>query len=591
MAQDPAAAAVPETIHVTHGVWARAALPLIALLLLAAVVFQIESRLLFDPDEGRNAEVMREMALTNDFVVPHLNGLPFLDKPFLYFAAGGLAVELLGATEGAVRLPALLCTLATLLATGLFARRWLGRAPGALAAVGLATTPIFLVYSQIVIFDAMLTLWITVAALAFHRAVETRPGERSVPWSWLAWAAMALGILTKGPVALLVPLATAIPWAIWRRRLARLWAGGAPLALLPIVAPWVWAVLREDDRFLHYVLFTETLGRLSSDELNRDAPIWYYLPFLLLGALPWSLVPLAGWRELRRGWREGEPTVRFLLAWFAIPFLLFSLMHSKRPHYILPLLPALALLSLWVWQRRPPGAPLPGARAGAALWFGLGALLVAFGAGVAPDRLRALDRFGPDAVSRSLIALGAAWVIAAAIAWLGRRSPRWALLGFALPVVALVLVSAPILASVGEDRSAHRMAHAIEAAQPAGGEVIGIETLPPSLPFYLGRTITLVSSDGEPLRSNYLSRRYDQLVDRQPDLRSPEWLAGIVSECDTTRLFVVERRQKATHALLLDHGHRLLAESSRLQLYGGCTSSPRASHLGVGGSRRSGAPT
>jgi hypothetical protein len=81
------------------------------------------------------------------------------------------------------------------------------------------------------------------------------------------------------------------------------------------------------------------------------------------------------------------------------------------------------------------------------------------------------------------------------------------------------------------------------------------------------------------------------LVDRQPDLRSPEWLAGVVSECDTTRLFVVERRQKETHALLLDHGHRLLAETSRLQLYGGCVSSPRASQLEVGGPRRSGAPT
>jgi len=554
---------------------ARVAPALIVLLLIAAALFQIGSRLLFDPDEGRNAEVMREMALSNDFVVPRLNGLPFLDKPFLYFAAGGLAIRLLGATELAVRLPALLCTLGTLLVTWLFARRWLGRGPGTQTALALATTPIFLAYSQIVIFDAMLTLWITVALLAFHRAVEAAPDARRAGWAWLAWAAMALGILTKGPVALLVPLSAAIPWAIWRRRLSALFAGAAPLALFPIVGPWVWAVLREDPRFLHYVLFTETLGRMSGDTLNRDAPTWYYLPILLFGALPWTLVPLAGWRELRRGWREREPTLRFLMSWFAVPLVIFSILSSKRPHYILPLLPALALISLWIWRRRSSGEPLPGTRAGALLWLALGGLLVGLGAAGVAHRVAALERFGTGAVSRALVALGTAWVVAAAIAWMGRRSAGWALFGFALPVVALIVVSAPILESVGEDRSAHRIAHAIEAAQPGGGEVIGIDTMPLSLPFYLGRTITLTSSDGDPLRSNYVLARYRELVDHSPGLRSPAWLDGVLAECDASRLFLADRRREATHARLLAHGHHVLAETSRHRLYGGCVSVPR----------------
>ncbi len=234
-------------------------LGLIGLLLLIAASYQLQSRLLFDPDEGRNAEVMREMAHSGDFFIPHLNDLPFLDKPFLYYATGGLSILWFGATEAATRLPALLCTLATLLLVGAFAGRWLGGPAGPYSALALATSPLVLAYSQIVIFDAMLTLWITAAILAFHRAVETEPHESRVPWAHLAWAAMALGVLTKGPVALLVPLAAAAPWALWRRRFARLWRRGAPLVLLLLVAPWVWAVLERDPKFLRYVLFTETL--------------------------------------------------------------------------------------------------------------------------------------------------------------------------------------------------------------------------------------------------------------------------------------------------------------------------------------------
>lgn len=583
----------PESAESAESAKARLAASLIALVLVASALFQLHSRPLFDPDEGRNAEVMREMAVSSDLVVPRLNGLPFLDKPFLYFAAGGLAARLLGATELAVRLPAFLCTVGTLFVTWRFARGWLGRdGAGAQAAAALGASAIFLAYSQIVIFDAMLTLWITVAAMALHHAVEAEARGRRVAWAWIAWAAMALGILTKGPVALLVPLVAAIPWAIWRRRFSALFAWGAPLAIVPLVGPWLWAVLREDPRFLHYVLFTETLGRMSADNaLRRDAPIWYYLPILLLGALPWTLVPIAGWRELRDGWREREPTLRFLLAWFAIPFVFFSLLHSKRPHYILPILPALALISVWIWRRRAAGEPLPGARAGALLWFVLGATLTALGAAGAAERVKALERFDAGAVSRALAVIGAAWIVAAAIAWLGRRSTSWALFGFALPVVALIVGSAPILEKIGEDRSAHRIAQAIEAAQPAGGEVVGIETIPPSLPFYLGRTITLVSSDGDPLRSNYLLGRYDELVDRSPELRSPEWLASVMATCDASRLFLTERRHDKSHDLLIAHGFHLLAETSRHRLYGGCDSASADRRAEPDGAKPPGEPS
>lgn len=549
---------------------ARLQLGLIALVLLLAASFTLGSRLVFDPDEGRNAETMLEMARSGDFVVPHLDGLPFLDKPLIFFAAGGLSILLLGATETAVRLPALLSTVATLLLVGAFARRWLGRSAGTFAALGFAATPLVLAYAQIVIFDAMLTFWITAAIFAFHRAVEAEAGEPRFPWAHLAWAAIALGILTKGPVALLVPLAAVGPWAAWRRRFGRLWRRGAPFVLLLPVVPWVWAILERDPEFLRYVLFTETLSRLSSDELNRDAPIWYYLPILLLGGLPWSLVPLAGWRDLREAWRRREPTVIFLLCWFLVPLLPFSFMHSKRPHYILPILPALVLLAVWIWSRRDGDRPLPGARAAGIVWGALGLLSLAVGVGAAPTFLDKLDLFGPREVGRVLLGVGAVWLVAGLLAWVGRRSPRVALLAFSLPLFALSALSAPLVAEVGRDRSAHALAREIATANPPGIEVVGIETMPPSLAFYLGRTITLASADGGPLRSNYLLRRYQGLVDVEPTLRSPAWLATALLDCATPRLFLVRQRHKDTHEVLEGLGRRTIFETRQHRLYGGC---------------------
>jgi 4-amino-4-deoxy-L-arabinose transferase-like glycosyltransferase len=544
--------------------------PVIALVLLAGSLVQLNSRLLFDPDEGRNAEVMREMAVTGDFIVPRLNGLLFLDKPFLYYASGGVSILLFGVNEAAVRIPGFLCTLATLVLVGSFARRSLGRSEGQAAALMLAAAPLVLAYTQIVIFDAMLTLWITTAVLAFYRAVDAGPGESGAIWSYFAWAAMALGVLTKGPVAILVPFAAVAPWAIWRGGFARLWSRGSPLVLVLLVGPWLWAVLREDPRFLHYAVLTETIGRLSTDELNRNAPIWYYLPVLLFGGFPWSLVVVAGWRDLLDAWRRREPTVLFLLSWLLVPLVLFSFMHSKRPHYVLPMLPALALLSLWLWGRRDLGEILPGVRAGALMCLVGGLSLLALGCGVAPGLLESIDEIDDRIITRTLVGVGVSWIVAGALAWCGRRSRKLALLGFALPTVALLVFSTALSDRIGEMRSGRALARAIEAAGPKGVEVVEIETSPPSLLFYLGRTVTLASRDASQLRSNYILRRYDVMVDRSPALRSPAWLEGAISDCDVDRLFVTKKRRAETHETLVGLGRPVIAETRKHRLYGGC---------------------
>ena len=228
-------------------------LPLLVLAAVLALGFDLGGYPLFDPDEGRNAEVAREMAETNDFVLPHLDGLPYLDKPIVYFAAAAVTMKMLGPTETAARLPALLFTIATLVIVVRFARRRWGPDTGWLAGLALATMPLVLAYARTTIFDSALAFCTTLAILAFW---EDRP--------LLAWAAIGVGSITKGPIAILIPLATLVPFVLLTGRPLRRLFPLAGLGLFLIVAvPWFLAVSARIPEFPHYVFVRETFERVT----------------------------------------------------------------------------------------------------------------------------------------------------------------------------------------------------------------------------------------------------------------------------------------------------------------------------------------
>ncbi|HEX9393263.1 MAG TPA: glycosyltransferase family 39 protein, partial [Gemmatimonadales bacterium] len=258
-------------------------MPLLCVAAALALGWGLSGWRLLDPDEGRNAEVAREMALSHDYLVPHLDGLPYLDKPIVYFAAAAVAMTALGPTEVAARLPAYLSTLATLVLLVAFARRRWGRDAGWLAGLAFATMPLVLAYARETIFDATLTFFITAAILAL---VEERPA--------LAWAAMGLGAITKGPIALLLPVLAVLPWTIatgrpWRRLVSLPALGAFAVTALP----WFVAVSLRHPDFPHYVFVRETLQRVTTHSFHRTAPFWYYLPIVLVGPFPWVVPALA----------------------------------------------------------------------------------------------------------------------------------------------------------------------------------------------------------------------------------------------------------------------------------------------------------
>jgi 4-amino-4-deoxy-L-arabinose transferase-like glycosyltransferase len=575
---------------------------LAAAVTLLGLVYGLTAYPLLEPDEGRNAEVAREMAATNDYVLPRLDGLPYVDKPVLFFAAGAAVMEALGPTTLAARLPPLLFTLATIGVVAWFARRRGDAGAGWTAAIATGAAPLTLGFARTVIFDSALTLFVVAAWVAFYEAISvvrsplsgahgeettdngprtTDTGHRTSArrpeawhWSAIAWAAIALAVLTKGPIGLALPLMVAIPYALWRRAGRVLWEPAGPLLFLALVLPWVMLMSQRVPHFLPYALGTETFRRLLTPALGRTGPWWYFLPILLVGALPWSLVVLGGFRGAsiwRRPDRTVEPYPMFLLLWILVPLAFFSLSQSKRPQYVLPLVPGIALLVAHLASRR---ARIAGARVAAVGLVIIGALL-----GASPGVLPHLTRISGDiqhAMRPAALALALVAVAAGAALWWLHARYDAALLLLALPTAAVPLAGTGLLRAIGRERSSAALAEAIRPAVPPGAGVLAVRALPLSLPFYLRQQVLVATATGAELTSNYLVRDIARWREEphSPLRPADSWLDA-VETCGQTRVFVT-RAGDAGLRTLLAAKLPLLAETPKYAAYGPCARSSLA---------------
>jgi len=536
-------------------------LPFLVLAAVLALGWNLNGYRLLDPDEGRNAEVAREMAAENDYLLPHLDGLPYLDKPIVFFAAAAAAMEVLGPTETAARLPALLATIATIALVVWFARRRWGPATGWLGGLALATMPMAMAYARATIFDSTLSLCTTAAILAF---AEERPV--------LAWAAIGVGTLTKGPVAIAIPICVMVPWLLLTGVPLRRLFPPRGLAVFGLVTlPWFVYVSLRIPEFPHYVFVRETLQRVTTRSFHRTAPLWYYLPILPVAAFPWIVPALArlGGGRWRWAWlaRKVNPDAReplLLTCWVLGPLAFFSLSQSKLPQYLLPLMPAFAFAAARSWTRAGTTVPW---RAYVVLAVVLGLLLVSLTLWMpAPISLTSAER---AAIPPTALALGLVLLASAPLVWLGVRLARPALAAAAcaVTVIAIPFVSGRLLRAVGDDRSAAALA----AAAGDRGEVLGIAAYPPSLPFYLRRRVSLASATGREFTSTFIADYVERFRD-QPDtpLLPPLAWRPIVERCPTPTVFVTRTGDRDTRGALAAGGLPLLYEDGRYAAYGPC---------------------
>ncbi|MBL8251148.1 MAG: glycosyltransferase family 39 protein [Candidatus Competibacter sp.] len=306
----------------------------LALALFFSFFYQLGAVPLFDLDEGAFGQATREMFLRDDFVAIYLNGQPRHDKPILSYWLQAASLATFGVNELAFRLPSALAATGWTLLVFLFGRRVADSRRGLLAALLLSTSLAVTVIGKAATADALLNLCLAASMMALY--LYLREDRRA--WLYAAAAAMGLGFLTKGPVAVAIPGAVALLYCAsrgeWRRglRLAADWR--AWLLFLAVAAPWYGLQYgREGEGFLRGFFLHHNLGRFQQPLEGHGGGWWYYVPVLLVGLLPHTaLLPRA---VLARG-REwiADPLARYLLLWFAVVFALFSLAATKLPHYL-----------------------------------------------------------------------------------------------------------------------------------------------------------------------------------------------------------------------------------------------------------------
>ncbi len=319
----------------------RATAVLLALVF-ALLLFRLGAIPLTGPDEPRYARVAVEMHRAGAWVTPTLAGEPWLEKPPLYYWLAGAFYSVLGENETAARLPSVLATLLLVGATALFGARLYGTAAGLHAgfAAGLALLPF--VYGHAASMDMLLAATVTVSIGLVALRLLGIAGSLAIP---LAAAFGGVATLAKGPLGLLLPVLVVGAYVVITREwrwLRELLSPKAIAAFVIVAAPWYVAISLEQGRhFVDVFLLNHNVQRFTTTVHHHPGAVWYYLPVLLAGFFPWSGLLVPG---VFRNPPWASRANLFVLLWWLLPLLFFSLAGSKLPGYILPCVPPLAIL-------------------------------------------------------------------------------------------------------------------------------------------------------------------------------------------------------------------------------------------------------
>jgi 4-amino-4-deoxy-L-arabinose transferase-like glycosyltransferase len=301
-------------------------------------------------DEPRYAQVAREMLARHDLITPTLGGKPWLEKPPLYYWQAMLAYAMFGVSDWAARLPSAVDATLMVVAIFFFLRRFRPAChlDGALMT---ASTAGVIGFARAASTDMPLAATFTIALLAWYAWCET-DAQRYLA---LFYVFLALGMLAKGPVAPFLAAVIIVSFAAGKSdyRLLRrsLWMPGI-LLFCVFALPWYIAVQLRNPEFFRIFLLQHNLARFGTNQYHHPAPFWYYVPVVLLGLVPWTVFVAAAlvesvrasWAERREMFQSEDAMNAFLVIWLVVPTIFFSLSQSKLPGYIVPALPAGALL-------------------------------------------------------------------------------------------------------------------------------------------------------------------------------------------------------------------------------------------------------
>jgi 4-amino-4-deoxy-L-arabinose transferase len=390
-------------VNVVTNRW-RVFLALFALYLTIFIV-PLGARPVAMTDEARYAEIPREMLASGDWIVPHLDGLRYFEKPAMGYWLTALSIRAFGETPFGVRFSsAAAAGLTTLLLYWLVRRETEDLAAAACVCLVYLTSVLVVVVGTTNLLDTMFTAFATASIVFLVAGYRAGAPRGRMAFLTLAGLSSTMAFMTKGFIAFAVPASVIVPFVLWdggARRL--LWLAAWPAVVAgTTILPWAVAIHGREHDFWRYFFWEEHIRRFFSHEAQHSNPGWYFVPILLLGALPWTPVLPAALVGLTRQ-RRDRGVIRLATCWFLFPFLFFSASRGKLATYILPCFPGLAILiSIGL---------LAYLRAGHRRTFQIGAAVVAVSATIAAPLVAAAELvprmpalYAPDR--------GAAWIVA-----------------------------------------------------------------------------------------------------------------------------------------------------------------------------------
>ena len=465
----------------------------------AAWFLTLGLRHLLPSDEGRYAEIAREMYASGDWVTIRYNGVKYFEKPPLHLWMTAIAYHLFGVGEWQSRLWVAISGAIGILATMVAAKRWYGERVALLAGLVLLAAPTWNIAAHFNSLDMGVSgaLACVLAGVLMAQHPDASAAQRR-HWMWAAWAAMAAAVLTKGLIGLVLPGLVLFVYVLLARDwmlLRRLHAGSGSLLFLVIVVPWFVIVSLRNPEFPSFFFIHEHWQRYTTNVHHRGAPWWYFVPQLLVGFVPWLALSWPMARAVRKDLGgEGFRPALLLGVWAMVIFVFFSLSGSKLPGYIVPIFPALALLAAPVlssidakaWRRQ----------------IVLTALIVAITLAATPFVARLGSTGTPNELYRSY----AVWMAGALALSLGGLALAFRLRHSAglrsFGVYSVTLFAAITVALLGHETFGRKssgvdLAAPIQKVLTPDMPIYSVRMLDHTLPFYLRRATTMVESADE----------------------------------------------------------------------------------------------
>lgn len=483
-------------------------LALFLLFVLATLLWfgTLDYRHLIPSDEGRYAQMAREMLVSGDYITPRYNDYKYFEKPPLHIWVTAVVFQLFGLGEWQARFWSGITSYLTILLISFTALRLYGSLAGYLAALILLASPMWVVGGHFNALDMGLSAFLNLALcsllLAQHAFTENHPlAARN--WMWVCWLAMGLATLSKGLIGIVIPGMVLFAYIVTRwdwRILIRLHIISGLVIFLAVTAPWFIAVSIQNPEFAHFFFIHEHFERFTADAHRRTAPFYFFLPLVVVGFLPWMPQFFqSAWQTLKQ-YRLGQFSANWLLwVWFVIILLFFSVSRSKLPGYIMPIFPALAILaSKAIVDYLETNPSLSNGWRFQTLFFVVLAAVGFFflseiGRGGQPDEVEAYQRYTVW-IAVALACLLGFSLIATILA---KRNSLLSIGLFAFGFFLTATIAGTGHETLGRAVSGYDLAQKVKEQIPNNAKIYSVRLLDHTLPFYLRRNTIMVEFTDE----------------------------------------------------------------------------------------------